>query len=268
MMDLKKDIEDFDDIFFISDGVFCINEDKKNNFINNRKYGIDDQEYRRGDIEHNYDMNSNKLHLKIADELELPFDKREHSIETYQKNIDFLEFKRNALYDVFDCIRKNAYDRHANDYKEFINGIFKNDDLNKSCNDIILNFGENCSYPCFNIYINDYDDKKEKSIEFAYKLNETGQVINKDGLYNSLHFVCKKSGQKIAIFGFQNKELLSGFKDDLELFTAIKKKEMIDKNMDEVINLKIDLSTINENRSNKNKCNDDIDNDLSVSFKI
>ena len=164
MMDLKKDIKDFDDIFFISDGVFCINEDKKNDFINDRKYGIDDQRYRRGDIEHNYDMNSNKLHLKIADELELPFDKREHSIETYQKNIDFLEFKRNALYDVFDCIRKNAYDRHANDYKEFINGIFKNDDLNKSCNEIISNFGDSCLYPNFNIHVNNYDCRKEKSI--------------------------------------------------------------------------------------------------------
>ena len=268
MMDLKKDIKDFDDIFFVSDGVFCINEDKKNEFINDRKYGIDDQKDRRGDIEHNYDMNSNKLHLKIADELELPFDKREHPIETYQKNIDFLEFKRNILYDVFDCIRKNAYDRYANDYKEFINSIFKNDDLNKSCNEIILNFGENCGYPCFNIYKHDYDEKKEKSIEFAYKLNETEQLINKDGRFNSLDFIHKKSGLKIAIFMFESKELLSGFKDDLELFTAIKKKEMIDKNMDEVINLKIDLSKINENRSNKNKCNDDIDNDLSMSFKI
>lgn len=268
MMDLKKDIEDFDDIFFISDGVFCINEDKKNTFVKIRQYGIDEQKYRFYDIENIYLDNEKRLSLEMAEQMELPLNKRRHSIEDYSKTIDFLAYKRNELSSIFENIKDNFYKREEESFKSSLSVLFKSNDLDNACSNLFKLSNRNYAFEFLRTY--NYDNGKKKNQEdfqnnllnFSYELLNTNKVTT-EIKSNYLKF---KSGDFKIIFSFERENEPAEFMEKLELFTAIKKKEMIDKNMDKVINLKIDLSTINENRSNK--CNDDIDNDLSVSFKI
>lgn len=239
-------IKEFEGIFYNSNGKISFDENKKNELIAKKlNYNSYDVDY----------YNS------------IVFD---YLTDKDNNNATTVVFKCDVLCDIYlnladECVFKKRVDT----FKEILNEKGFND-----LSDIDLIFNNQKNRSALNIVNGDLTNN-ETSLIIYERLN------NKESLYNLFNKIsCKtsieeneklkcisyigdKKDYKIVV-SFNNNVEMCEFKDGCR---ALDLKQKLDENMEDVINLKIDLSAINEIKSTKNN-SFDCDDDLGVSFKI